>query len=55
MTVDPLSLYCAPTCFIDSDHEKIIALSYRHAGPSDTPVEKAVSMFYAVRDQIWKL
>ena len=52
MDIDQLSLYGAPTFFIDSDHEKIIAFSSRHAGPSDNPVKKAVSIFYAVRDQI---
>nr|WP_320191794.1 transglutaminase family protein [uncultured Desulfobacter sp.] len=52
MTIDQFTLYCAPTFFIDSDHEKIIAFSSLHAGSSDNPVQKAVSIFYAVRDQI---
>ncbi len=52
MDIDQLSLYGAPTFFINSDHEKIIAFSARHAGSSDNPVKKAVSIFYAVRDQI---
>lgn len=52
MNIDELSLYCTPTFFIDSDHEKIIAFSSRHAGPSENPVKKAVSIYYAVRDQI---
>ena len=52
MTTDQFSLYCAPTYFIDSDHEKIIEFSSRHAGASDDPVKQAVGIFYAVRDQI---
>lgn len=52
MNIDEFSLYCTPTFFIDSDHEKIIAFSSRHAGSSNTPVKKAVSIYYAVRDQI---
>ncbi|WP_320044936.1 transglutaminase family protein [uncultured Desulfobacter sp.] len=52
MTIDQFTLYCLPTFFIDSDHEKIIAFSSLHAGSSDNPVQKAVSIFYAVRDQI---
>ncbi|WP_020588034.1 transglutaminase-like domain-containing protein [Desulfobacter curvatus] len=50
--MNQFSLYCAPTFFIDSDHEKIIAFSSLHAGSSDNPVKKAVNIFYAVRDQI---
>nr|WP_319493702.1 hypothetical protein [uncultured Desulfobacter sp.] len=34
MAIDQLSLYCAPTFFIDSDHEDIIEFSSRHTGPS---------------------
>lgn len=52
MAIDPFSLYCTPTFFIDSDHENIIAFSSRHAGDSNDPVKKAVSIFYAVRDRI---
>lgn len=52
MNIDQLSLYYAPTFFMDSDHESVIEFSSRHAGPSDNPVRKAVSIFYAVRDQI---
>lgn len=52
MTIDQRSLCSAPTFFIDSDHENIIEFSSRHAGPSDNPVNQAVGIFYAVRDQI---
>ena len=52
MNSEQLSLYCLPTFFIDSDHEDIIAFSSRYAGPSDDPLKKAVSIYYAVRDQI---
>ena len=52
MNKDPFSLYCKPTFFIDSDHESIIEFSCRHTAALDNPVEKAVSLFYAVRDQI---
>ncbi len=46
--------YLSPTAIIDSDHPSILeyaADSVRGAG--DDPVEKAVKLYYAVRDVIW--
>jgi transglutaminase-like putative cysteine protease len=46
--------YLGPTAIIDSDHKTIIEYAFdtvRHAG--EDPVEKAVKLYYAVRDDIW--
>ena len=44
---DPQTL--APARFIDSDHPSIVAYAHEH-GIGDTPRERAVSLYYAVRD-----
>jgi len=44
--------YLRPTYFIDSDHATIIEFSRQHAQDAPTPVEAAVSLYYAVRDKI---
>ena len=46
--------YLTPTAIIDSDHEEIIryAMDILGDGPSE-PLEKAVKLYYAVRDGIW--
>jgi len=46
--------YLLPTDIIDSDHEDVIAYA-RNAtkGVGDDPVEKAIKLYYAVRDGIW--
>lgn len=46
------SLYLKPTSIIDSDHPAIIALSRETVGNSRDPVERAVKIYYAVRDGI---
>ncbi|MCO4747497.1 MAG: transglutaminase family protein [Proteobacteria bacterium] len=48
MSVDPATL--APNRFVDSDHPAIRALADAHR--LDTPIESAVSLFYAVRDSL---
>jgi transglutaminase-like putative cysteine protease len=45
--------YLAPTPIIDSDHPSIIAHADNILGGSKDPVEKAVKLYYAVRDGIW--
>ena len=48
---DPAA-YLAPTAFIDSDAEAVRAFADDAAGTARTPVEQAVALFYAVRDQV---
>jgi transglutaminase-like putative cysteine protease len=48
--IDPA--YLAPTSIIDSDHPSIIAYARKAADHSLDPVEKAVKIYYAVRDGI---
>jgi transglutaminase-like putative cysteine protease len=46
--------YILPTSIIDSDHEKIVEYTndvIRRAGKN--PIDKAVKLYYAVRDDIW--
>lgn len=44
--------YCASTFFIESDHPAIIKFSKELVGDADTDVEKAVRLYYGVRDGI---
>ena len=44
--------YLQPTYFIDSDHPKIIEFANMNKGSDDSEIEKAVSLYYAVRDGI---
>jgi transglutaminase-like putative cysteine protease len=46
------SEYLKPTAIIDSDHPAIIAYARQAAGDSQDPLEKAVRLYYAVRDDI---
>ncbi len=45
--------YLAPTAIIDSDHETIIAHAMETIAGSKDPVERAIKIYYAVRDGIW--
>ena len=46
--------YLTPTSIIDSDHESIIDYAGEIIeGIKDDPVQKAVKLYYAVRDGIW--
>ena len=44
--------YLKPARFIDSDHPAVIAFAEAHRGNRRTAREQAVSLYYAVRDQI---
>ena len=44
--------YLQPGQFIDSDHPEVIAFAERNRGGSDDLREQAVSLYYAVRDQV---
>ena len=41
-----------PTPYIDSDHPSVIDFATRHAEGAETDVERAVKLYYAVRDGI---
>lgn len=45
----PDPIYLAPGRFCDSDHPSIIAYAHEH-GVGDSPRERAVALYYAVRD-----
>ena len=45
--------YLSPTPIIDSDNEKIIAYAKSRTTDAKTMLEKAVNLYYAVRDGIW--
>ncbi|MBW2139244.1 MAG: transglutaminase domain-containing protein, partial [Deltaproteobacteria bacterium] len=43
-----------PTSILDSDHEEIVAFASKVIkGNKASPVDKAVRLYYAVRDKIW--
>ena len=42
--------FLEPNYFADADHAAIAEYALHHAGPGPTPVERAVSLYYAVRD-----
>jgi transglutaminase-like putative cysteine protease len=44
--------YLCPTYFIESDHPLIRAFAEKHSRAGKTDIEKAVSVYYAVRDGI---
>lgn len=47
-------IYLSPTAIIDSDHASIVSYAANVAeGNEDSPIEKAVKLYYAVRDGIW--
>ena len=53
-TIDGLDLYLSPTATIDSDHPAVVAYARSTlAGVSGGDLEKAVRLYYAVRDGIW--
>jgi transglutaminase-like putative cysteine protease len=52
-TMDQLTQYLEATDIIDSDHSAIRAYVEDKLGGMWDPVEKAVRLYYAVRDDIW--
>lgn len=44
--------YVLPSLTVDSDHPSVIAFAKSHAGDATTDREKAIRLFYAVRDGI---
>ncbi len=51
--MDLLALYLKPTAIIDSDHAGIRAFAREKIGDAQGPVERAIRLYYAVRDGIW--
>jgi transglutaminase-like putative cysteine protease len=49
---EPLAEYLAPTPSLDSDHPAVAGYAAERAGPARDPVEQAVRLFYAVRDEL---
>ncbi len=47
-----MDAYCSPTFFIESDHPGIIEFSNRLIGDADNDIEKAVKLYYGVRDEV---
>jgi transglutaminase-like putative cysteine protease len=47
------NIYLLPTAIIDSDHERIIEFAKDRVEECNDPVERAVKLYYAVRDGIW--
>ncbi|MDP6172941.1 MAG: transglutaminase family protein [Rhodospirillales bacterium] len=44
--------FLSPASFVDSDHPKVMEFAEAHKGPGTTDMERALSLFYAVRDGI---
>lgn len=49
-TPEPGSAYLQPTAFLDFDRARVRDFAIQAVGDAKTPVEKAVSLYYAVRD-----
>jgi len=52
MAVHEMEEYLRPTPFIDWDHEEVRRFALERAGSASDPVERAVKLYYAVRDGI---
>ncbi|MCO5248673.1 MAG: transglutaminase-like domain-containing protein [Chitinophagales bacterium] len=48
-----MEIYLLPTYFIDSDHPDVISYTKRIVGDEKDPVQQAVKLYYAVRDEFW--
>jgi transglutaminase-like putative cysteine protease len=44
--------YLAPTPFVDCDHQKIVEYAHSLTRHASSPVENAISLYYAVRDDV---
>ena len=49
---EPAAAYLAPTALLDSDHRLVRDFVERVVGSETVSIEKAVKLFYAVRDEI---
>ncbi|MCS5607987.1 MAG: transglutaminase-like domain-containing protein, partial [Alphaproteobacteria bacterium] len=50
-SIEDFEPYLQPGIFIDSDHPAVVEFSHRVAGDDCTDLEKAVQIYYAVRDE----
>jgi len=48
---EDLQPYLQPATYVDSDHAAVIAFAHRAAGQDGSDLEKAVRLYYAVRDE----
>src|SRR5579863_1423557 len=46
-------IYLRPTRFLDSDNPQIVEYAKRKTSPDTSDKQKAIDLFYAVRDDIW--
>ena len=51
-STEDLSIYLKPTDFCDCENQTIIAMAHRLAKGCETDKEKALNIFYFVRDEI---
>jgi transglutaminase-like putative cysteine protease len=51
--MENMELYLSPTEIIDAGHPAIRAFAEEMCGDAGTDLEKAVRLYYAVRDRIW--
>lgn len=51
-TTEDFGIYLRPTHFIDSGHPAVISFAQAAAGNAGRDVDRAIGIFYAVRDQI---
>jgi len=47
-----MDAYCSPTFFMESDHPEVLKFSKQHIGDAGSDIEKAVRLYYGVRDEI---
>ncbi len=45
-----MELYLKPTYFIDADHPEVIAFAEKHIQGKENATERAIALYYAVRD-----
>lgn len=46
------AVYLNPTAIVDSDHDDVISYAKKITGTAQDPIERAIRLFYAVRDDI---
>ena len=46
------TIYLTPTAIVDSDHKDVIGYAKKVIGTAQDPIDRAVRLFYAVRDDI---
>jgi transglutaminase-like putative cysteine protease len=51
MSTEDFQQYLRPGTYVDSGHDAVIAFAHRAGGEDGTDLEKAVRLYYAVRDE----